>query len=104
MSMRIGLLGKKIGMTQLFAEDGERVPVTVIQTGPCYVVGKRTEDKDGYSALVIGFGEKPAVRLAQMSDSAAGKPGGLVAGSIAYGGGATVLQATDQCLKVLLAP
>jgi large subunit ribosomal protein L3 len=59
MSMRIGLLGKKIGMTQYFAEDGERVPVTVIQTGPCYVVGKRTEDKDGYSALVIGFGEKP---------------------------------------------
>jgi len=59
MSMRIGLLGKKIGMTQLFADDGERVPVTVIQTGPCFVVGKRTEDKDGYSALVIGFGEKP---------------------------------------------
>jgi hypothetical protein len=51
-----------------------------------------------------GFGEKPAVRLAQMSDSAAGKPGGLVAARIAYGGGATVLQATDQCLKVLLAP
>ena len=60
MSMRIGLLGKKIGMTQYFADDGERIPVTVIQTGPCVVVGKRTEDKDGYSALVLGFGEKPA--------------------------------------------
>ena len=57
---RIGLLGQKIGMTQVFADDGERVPVTVIQTGPNVVVGKRTEDNDGYTALVIGFGEKPA--------------------------------------------
>jgi len=63
MAMRIGLLGKKIGMTQVFAEDGERVPVTVIQVGPCLVVGKRTPDRDGYSALVLGFDEKP-VRLA----------------------------------------
>jgi large subunit ribosomal protein L3 len=50
-------------MTQVFAEDGERVPVTVIQTGPNMVVGKRTEDRDGYSALILGFSEKPA-RLA----------------------------------------
>ena len=57
---RIGLLGQKIGMTQVFADDGERVPVTVIQTGPNVVVGKRTQDNDGYSALVLGFGEKPA--------------------------------------------
>jgi large subunit ribosomal protein L3 len=62
MATRIGLLGKKIGMTQVFAEDGERVPVTVIQVGPCFVVGKRTVDRDGYSALVLGFDEKP-VRL-----------------------------------------
>jgi large subunit ribosomal protein L3 len=60
MAMRIGILGKKIGMTQVFAEDGERIPVTVIQAGPCYVLGKRTEDKDGYSALQLGFDEKPA--------------------------------------------
>ena len=59
MAQRIGLLGKKIGMTQVFADDGERVPVTVIQTGPNFVVGKRTEDRDGYSALIIGFDEKP---------------------------------------------
>jgi large subunit ribosomal protein L3 len=59
MAQRIGLLGKKIGMTQVFAEDGERIPVTVVQAGPCYVVSKRTVDKDGYSALVIGFDEKP---------------------------------------------
>ncbi|GAB4560512.1 MAG: 50S ribosomal protein L3 [Haliangiales bacterium] len=60
MAMRMGILGKKLGMTQVFAEDGERIPVTVIQCGPNYVVGKRTVDRDGYSALIVGFGEKPA--------------------------------------------
>ncbi len=59
MAMQMGLLGKKIGMTQVFAEDGERIPVTVIQTGGCYVLDKRTQDRDGYSALVLGFGDKP---------------------------------------------
>lgn len=59
MAMRIGLMGKKLGMTQVFAEDGERIPVTVIQTGPNYVVGKRTLERDGYSALILGFGVKP---------------------------------------------
>jgi large subunit ribosomal protein L3 len=59
MAQRIGLLGKKIGMTQVFADDGERIPVTVIQAGPNYVVGKRTVDRDGYTALVVGFDEKP---------------------------------------------
>lgn len=63
MAMRMGLLGRKIGMTQVFAEDGERIPVTVLLTGPNYVIDKRTEEKDGYSALVLGFDEKPA-RLA----------------------------------------
>ncbi|MBL8624132.1 MAG: 50S ribosomal protein L3 [Myxococcales bacterium] len=67
MSMQMGLLGKKIGMTQVFADDGERVPVTVIQTGPCVVVGKRTVDKDGYSAVVLGFDEKP-LRLANKAE------------------------------------
>ena len=59
MSTQMGLLGKKLGMTQVFAEDGERIPVTVIQVGPNYVLGKRTEEKDGYTALVVGFDEKP---------------------------------------------
>lgn len=63
MALKIGLLGKKIGMTQVFAEDGESIPVTVIRTGPNVVVGTRTEQRDGYSALVLGFDEKP-VRLA----------------------------------------
>lgn len=76
MALRIGLLGKKLGMTQVFAEDGERIPVTVIQTGPCFVVGKRTEDRDGYSALVLGFDEKPA-RLAKKPEIGAFKAAGV---------------------------
>jgi large subunit ribosomal protein L3 len=63
MSLKIALLGKKLGMTQVFADDGESIPVTVIQTGPNVVVGTRTVERDGYSALVLGFDEKP-VRLA----------------------------------------
>lgn len=60
MAEHIGLLGRKVGMTQVFAPDGERVPVTVIRTGPCVVVGKRTPERDGYSALQVGFEERPA--------------------------------------------
>ena len=60
MALKLGLLGKKIGMTQVFADDGEAVPVTVIQAGPNVVVGTRTVERDGYSALVLGFDEKPA--------------------------------------------
>lgn len=67
MSLQVGLLGKKIGMTQVFADDGEAVPVTVIQAGPCRVVGHRTEERDGYSALVLGFDDKPA-RLANKAE------------------------------------
>jgi large subunit ribosomal protein L3 len=78
MALNIGLLGKKLGMTQVFAEDGEAVPVTVIQTGPCTVVGTRTLERDGYSALVLGFEEKP-LRLANkpelgMAKAFGGKP------------------------------
>lgn len=53
--MMKGIIGKKLGMTQMFLEDGTRVPVTVVQAGPCYVVQKKTADKDGYSAVQIGF-------------------------------------------------
>ena len=67
MALKIGLLGKKIGMTQVFADDGEAVPVTVIQTGPCHVIGTRTQERDGYSAVVLGFDEKP-VRLANKAE------------------------------------
>ena len=67
MALKIGLLGKKIGMTQVFADDGEAVPVTVIQTGPCHVIGTRTLERDGYTAVVLGFDEKP-VRLANKAE------------------------------------
>ncbi len=53
-----GILGKKVGMTQIFTEEGLAVPLTVIEAGPCVVVHKRTPEKDGYSAIQIGFGEK----------------------------------------------
>lgn len=53
----LGIIGKKIGMTQLFAEDGTFIPVTVIQAGPCNVVQVKTTEKDGYNALQLGFGE-----------------------------------------------
>ncbi len=70
--LKIGLLGKKLGMTTVFAEDGEAVPVTVIQTGPNIVVGTRTQERDGYSALVLGFDEKP-LRLANKPELGAAK-------------------------------
>ena len=53
-----GILGRKVGMTQIFTEDGKAIAVTVIEAGPCTVVQKRTPEKDGYSALQLGFMEK----------------------------------------------
>lgn len=52
-----GLLGRKVGMTQIFAQDGRVVPVTVIEAGPCYVTQVRTKQRDGYEAVQIGFGQ-----------------------------------------------
>jgi len=52
-----GILGKKVGMTQIFAEDGRVVPVTVVQAGPCVVLQKKTEASDGYNAIQVGFEE-----------------------------------------------
>lgn len=60
-----GLLGKKLGMTQVFTADGTRIPVTVIEAGPCVVVQKKTEESDGYSALQLGFGERKTHRVNQ---------------------------------------
>jgi large subunit ribosomal protein L3 len=53
-----GILGKKIGMTSLFDENGEAIPCTVIEAGPCYVTQVKTKDKDGYNAVQLGFDEK----------------------------------------------
>jgi len=63
MAKKQGILGKKVGMTQLFTEKGAIVPVTVIEAGPCYVTQIKTEATDGYNAIQIGFG--PAKRLNQ---------------------------------------
>ena len=52
-----GVLGTKLGMTQVFADDGKIVPVTVVAAGPCVVTGVRTPDADGYSAVQLGYGE-----------------------------------------------
>jgi large subunit ribosomal protein L3 len=58
--MSIGVLGKKVGMTQVFAPDGRAVPVTVVEAGPCPVVAVRTPEKNNYSAVQLGFiDEKP---------------------------------------------
>ncbi len=54
----IGLLAKKIGMTQLFDAEGKQVPITVLEAGPCYVTALRTKDKNGYTAVQLGFGHK----------------------------------------------
>ncbi len=62
--MAIGLLGRKVGMTQIFDDRGKAVPVTVIQAGPCPVVQKKTAETDGYAALQLGFEVQPkAARL-----------------------------------------
>jgi large subunit ribosomal protein L3 len=60
------IVGKKVGMTQIFDEAGKMIPVTVIEAGPCVVVQKKTTENDGYQAVQIGFGD--------MSDKQANKP------------------------------
>jgi len=64
--MVVGLLGRKVGMTQIFDPTGQVVPVTVIQAGPCHVLQVRTEGRDGYEAVQLGFRDKPR-RLASRS-------------------------------------
>lgn len=59
------ILGKKVGMTQIFDEDGQVIPVTLIEAGPCYVVQKKTPEKDGYNAVQLGFGEVEEKKLSQ---------------------------------------
>ncbi len=58
-----GILGKKLGMTQVFVADGRRIPVTVVEAGPCTVLQKKTESVDGYNALQVGFSEKKTHRV-----------------------------------------
>jgi large subunit ribosomal protein L3 len=72
-----GLIGRKLGMTQIFTESGEAVPVTVIEAGPCYVTQVRTAEHDGYSAIQIGF--EPVKKAARLSKAERGHLGLLKA-------------------------
>jgi len=60
-----GLLGKKLGMTRLFTEEGLWIPVTLLQAGPCTVVQRKTADRDGYEAVQVGYGDKKRKQMHQ---------------------------------------
>lgn len=61
--MKKGLIGKKIGMTQIFDENGISIPVTVVEAGPCVVTQKKTMENDGYEAIQVGFGDVKVNRV-----------------------------------------
>ena len=61
--MKKGIIGKKLGMTQIFAENGQVIPVTVIEAGPCMVCQKKTVENDGYEAVQIGYGDMKASKV-----------------------------------------
>ena len=61
--MNKGLIGRKIGMTQLFDENGKVIPVTVVEAGPCTVVQKKTIENDGYAAVQVGFGDVKVTKV-----------------------------------------
>jgi len=61
--MQKAIVAKKIGMTQIFAENGLLIPVTVLEAGPCVVTQKKTEENDGYNAIQVGFGEVKAKKV-----------------------------------------
>ena len=70
-----GLIGKKVGMTRIFTEEGIQVPVTVIEAGPCPVVDVRSEEQDGYQAVQLGFGAQTAKRATRAEIGHAVKAG-----------------------------
>lgn len=70
-----GIIGRKLGMTQIFDESGAVVPVTVIEAGPCPVVQVRTEDRDGYAAVQLGFGAQKDSRAPRAEKGHAAKAG-----------------------------
>ena len=65
--MSPSILGRKVGMTQIYLEDGTAVPVTVVQAGPCHVLQVRSQERDGYAAVQLGFEDKPR-RLASRAE------------------------------------
>jgi large subunit ribosomal protein L3 len=60
-----GLLAKKLGMTNIYSEDGQIIPVTILEAGPCKVYSVKTKDKDGYTSIQIGFGEKKEKKVSK---------------------------------------
>jgi large subunit ribosomal protein L3 len=70
--LRTGVLGRKLGMTQIFTDDGNAIAVTVVETGPCICVGHRTEDKDGYVAVQLGV--NPARKIGEQNLASASRP------------------------------
>ncbi len=73
--MKKAIIGKKLGMTQVFTEEGKVVPVTVIEAGPCMVVQKKTVDTDGYNAIQVGFEDKKEIRANKPQKGHFGKAG-----------------------------
>jgi large subunit ribosomal protein L3 len=73
--MRVGLLGRKVGMTQVYKEDGSVVPVTVLECGPCTVLQVRTPERDGYNAVQLGFDDKKRKSATQAERGHARKAG-----------------------------
>ena len=63
MPKTLGILGKKVGMTRVYSDDGTAVPVTVVEAGPCFVLQTKSIDKEGYSAIQVGFGSKKESRV-----------------------------------------
>lgn len=70
--MATGLLGRKVGMTHIFNADGDCIPVTVLQMGPCTVIRRKTAEKDGYDAVVLGFGEVAEAKEKRLSKAEVG--------------------------------
>ncbi|MDD3919868.1 MAG: 50S ribosomal protein L3 [Eubacteriales bacterium] len=76
--MKKAIVGKKVGMTQLFLSDGTMIPVTVVEAGPCPVVQKKTVEHDGYSAIQVGFAEKKENRVTKPEQGHFAKAGAKV--------------------------
>ena len=78
MPKKLGMLGKKVGMTRVYSEEGSAIAVTAIETGPCIVLQKKSVEKDGYNAIQVGFGSKKDSRMNKAMSGhvkAAGKGG-----------------------------
>ena len=92
-----GLIGKKVGMTQVFDANGARLTVTVLEVGPCPVVQLKTAEKDGYTAAQLGFGVQKASRLSKAEAARFGKAGIETPSRVLK---EFALEAGDESLKV----